>query len=60
MKIRITYCDDEEYKSLEIEEILTGLFSSGEHVKVRKPEQNQPFKHTYITVDNIRTYLNKI
>ena len=54
MKIRITYCDDEEYKSLEIEEILNGLFSSGERIKVRKPEQDQPFRHTYITVDNIK------
>ncbi len=60
LKIKITYSEYEEYKSAEIEEILAGLFSSGERVKIRKPEQNQPFKHTYITVDSIREYSNKI
>ena len=56
MKIRITYSDNEKNKMLEIEKVLAGMFSSGERVKVRKPEQNQQFMHTYITVENIREY----
>ena len=54
MKIKITYSDEEKYKSAEIEEILSGLFSTGERLKIRKPKENQQYRHIYITIEIIK------
>ena len=49
MKIRITYSDNEKADAAEAENILKGLLST-KQIKIRKPEKNGPYSHTYMTV----------
>lgn len=50
MKIKISYTDCEAYKAEEIEALLCRLFKSEKSLKIRKPEKNETFHHTYFAI----------
>ncbi|MGN0612620.1 MAG: hypothetical protein ACI4JB_01845 [Porcipelethomonas sp.] len=50
MKIKISYTDSEASNAARIENALRRFFGSHQQVKVRKPEQDSPFRHLYMTI----------
>ncbi len=47
MKIKISFTDNEKKRADKLEMILRDFFSTDKSLKVRKPEKNEVFHHTY-------------